>query len=142
MSASSYTWPFNLFAPNNLAQSILPGWSFGNVNVNYAGNPGIERDVVQKVASFGRQIGVITDVVLELAKDMPGGKEKTPSGEKDTPITQLRDIAARVKDLKKAHEASIIGEARKAMDRLADFDPKIARNMAESYTDLPPRRGT
>lgn len=142
MTTQSNMWPFNLFAPNNLAQSILPGWSFGNVNVNYAGNAGIERDVVEKVASFGRQIGVISDVVLELAKDMPDGKEKTPSGEKDLPITQLRDIAAKVKDLKKAHEASIIGEARKAMDRLADFDPKIARNIAESYTDLPDKRGT
>jgi hypothetical protein len=142
MSASSYTWPFNLFAPGNLNQPILPGWSFAGVNVNYAGNAGIERDVVEKVASFGRQLGVITDVVLELAKDMPDGKEQTPSGEKDLPITQLRDIAAKVKDLKKAHEASIIGEARKAMDRLADFDPKIARNMAESYTDLPPKRGS
>ena len=110
--------------------------------MNYAGNAGIERDVVEKVASFGRQIGVITDVVLELAQDLPDGKEKTPSGEKDTPITQLRAIAAKVKELKKAHEASIIGEARKAMDRLADFDPKIARNMAESYTDLPRKRGS
>ena len=54
-------------------------------------------------------------MVLELAKDIPNGKEKTPSGEKDIPITQLRDIAAKVKELKKAHEATIIGEARKAM---------------------------
>ena len=68
MSASSYTWPFNLFAPGNLNQPILPGWSFAGVNVNYAGNAGIERDVVEKIASFGRQIGVITDVVLERVK--------------------------------------------------------------------------
>src|ERR1051325_10572039 len=99
MTTPSYMWPFNLFAPGNLNQPILPGWSFGNVSVNYAGNAEIEKDVVEKVASFGRQIGVITDVVLDLARDMPDGKEKTRSGEKDIPITQLRDIAARVKDL-------------------------------------------
>jgi len=58
---------------------------------------------------------------------------------------QISDFTGkREKRLNRAgvHQASIIGEARKAMDRLADFDPKIARNMAESYTDLPPKRGT
>ena len=42
MSAQPFMWPFSLFAPGNLNQPILPGWSFGNVSVSYAGNAGIE----------------------------------------------------------------------------------------------------
>ena len=38
MSTPPFMWPFSLFAPGNLNQPILPGWSFGNVNVSYAGN--------------------------------------------------------------------------------------------------------
>ena len=67
MSTQPFMWPFNLFAPGNLNQPILPGWSFGNVSVNYAGNAGIEKDVVEKVASYGRQLGILTDAVLKLA---------------------------------------------------------------------------
>ena len=71
MSTQPFMWPFNLFAPGNLNQPILPGWSFGNVSVNYAGNAEIEKDVVEKVASFGKQLGIITDAVLALADGKP-----------------------------------------------------------------------
>ena len=91
MSTQSYMWPFNLFAPNNLAQSILPGW-FSNVSVNYAGNADIERKVVEEIASYGKQIGILTDAVLVLAHDPPPPNED--------PIDRLRKIAAAVRALK------------------------------------------
>ena len=99
MSTQRFMWPFSLFAPGNLNQPILPGWSFGNVSVSYAGNAEIEKDVVEKVASYGKQLGIITDVVLELAGDKP------PEGEQ--PLAQLRDIAAKVGKVKE--EATHVG---------------------------------
>src|SRR5438045_3730709 len=125
MSTPPFMWPFNLFAPGNLNQPILPGWSFGNVSVNYAGNADIEKDVVEKVASYGKQLGIITDVVLELAGDKP------PKGE--DPLAQLRDIAAKVRKVKEEHRRSLTEEASDAMAKLANSDEGEARRIANKY---------
>jgi hypothetical protein len=91
MSTQPLMWPFNLFAPGNLNQPILPGWSFGNVSVNYAGNAEIERKVVEDIASYGKQIGILTDAVLVLA-----GKTRRPR--RRGSVSHLRKIAAQVRN--------------------------------------------
>lgn len=130
MSTPSYMWPFSLFAPGNLNQPILPGWSFGNVNVNYAGNADIEKDVVEDVASYGKQLGIITDVILELA-----GNKTAKKGE---PLQQLRDIAAKVKKIKEEHKRSLSEEAGDAMAKLARSDKAEAQRIARDYARKPP----
>jgi hypothetical protein len=125
MSTPPYMWPFSLFAPGNLNQPILPGWSVGNVSVNYAGNADIEKDVVEKVASYGKQLGIITDVVLELAGDKPPKDEH--------PLAQLREIAAKVRKLKEEHKRSLTEQASDAMAKLAKTDEAEARRIARDY---------
>ena len=125
MSTQPFMWPFSLFAPGNLNQPILPGWSFGNVSVNYAGNAGIEKDVVEKVASYGKQLGIITDVVLGLAGDKPSKGER--------PLAQLREIAAKVRKVKEEHKHSLTEDANDAMAKLAQSDEAEARRIASKY---------
>src|SRR5437588_5411819 len=125
MSTPPFMWPFSLFAPGKFNQPILPGWSFGNVSVSYAGNAGIEKEVVEKVASYGKQLGIITDVVLELAGDKP------PKGEQ--PLAQLREIAAKVRKVKEEHMRSLTDEANDAMAKLANSDEAEARRIASKY---------
>ena len=124
MSTQPLMWPFNLFAPGNLNQPILPGWSFGNVSVNYAGNAEIEKDVVEKVASFGKQLGIITDAVLALAD----GKPKD-----DKAIMRLKEIAAKIEDVKNRNKASLADQARGAMQRLEKAEPATARRIAAEF---------
>ena len=125
MSTQPFMWPFSLFAPGNLNQPILPDWSFQRINVNYAGNPDIEREVVEKVASYGKQLGIITDALLVVAGDAPE--------EGEDPLAQLREVAAKVKKLKNAHKASLSDHARDAMERLAKAEPATARRIAAEY---------
>ena len=130
MSTPPYMWPFSLFAPGNLNQPILPGWSFGNVSVNYAGNADIEKDVMEKAASYGKQLGIITDVVLELAGERPA---------KDgDPLKQLRDVAAKVKKIKEEHKRSLSEQASDAMAKLAKSDESEAQRIARHYARKPP----
>ena len=128
--STPFTWPFSLFAPGNLSQPILPGWSFGNVSVNYAGNADIEKDVVEDVASYGRQLGIITDVVLELAAN-----RSTKKGE---PLQQLRDIAAQIKNIKEEHKRSLAEDASDAMAKLAKSDKAEAQRIARNYASKTP----
>jgi len=124
MSTQPFMWPFNLFAPGNLNQPILPGWSFGNISVNYAGSPEIEREVVEKVASFGKQLGIITDAVLALAD----GKPKN-----DKAIVRLREIAAKIEELKNRNKTSLADQAREALERLEKAEPATARRIAAQF---------
>jgi hypothetical protein len=130
MSALPFMWPFSLFAPGNLNQPILPGWSFGNVTVNYAGNAEIEQDVVSKVASYGKQLGILTDAVLKLANRPVQHK---PGEAEEDPIERLHAIAERISDLKELHKATLLREARNAMERLAKDNPDAASYVASGY---------
>jgi hypothetical protein len=128
MTDFPYLWPYSLFAPKNLDQQINPGWFDVNIN-NYAGNPQIEKDVVEKVASYGKQLGILTEAVLSLAGDPPKDGED--------PIARLRDIANKIEALKDLNKASLENEARSAMARLAKFEPAKARSIATNYAKEP-----
>jgi hypothetical protein len=129
MADFPFTWPYSFFqAPKTLDQSINPGWFDVNIN-NYAGTPQIERDVVEKVASFGKQLGIITEAVLELAGSKPRADNSA--------VTRLRDIAEKIEALKDLNKAALESEARSAMARLARREPAIARSIAAGYAKKP-----
>jgi hypothetical protein len=125
MADFPFTWPYSFFqAPKTLDQPINPGWFDVNIN-NYAGTPQIERDVVEKVASFGKQLGILTDAVLELAGSKPRADNSA--------VTRLRDIAEKIEALKELNKSSLESEARDAMARLARLEPAMARSIAAGY---------
>jgi hypothetical protein len=129
MADFPFTWPYSFFqAPNTLDQPINPGWFDVNIN-NYAGSPQIEKDVVEKVASFGKQLGILTDAVLELA-----GSKPRPD---NSAVTRLREIADKVEALKSLNKAALESEARGAMARLAKLEPGKARSIAANYAKKP-----
>jgi hypothetical protein len=120
-------WPFPWlnFAPSQLNQPINPGWSFGNIQVSYAGNAEIEKDVVSKVASYGKQLGIVSEAVLALAGDQPHEREKR--------IERLRVIVAEVEKVKKEHQRDLVESARGAMASLAKADPAAAKRIAADF---------
>ena len=123
MTDFPFTWPF-FQATKTFDQSINPGWFDVNIN-NYAGNPQVEKDVVEKIASFGKQLGILTEAVLELA----GAKPRPDS----SAVTRLRDIAAKVEALKTLNKTALADQADAAMKRLAKAEPDEARRIAAAY---------
>ena len=66
-------------APSRLTQSILPGWNFAgarfglfNIDLGQSGDPALEREMLDKVGSYGRQIGRIGDALAVLIKHRDG----------------------------------------------------------------------
>jgi len=125
MVTQPYLWPTSPFAPGNLAQSILPGW-FSSVSVNYQGNAEIEKDVIEKVASYGKQLGIITDALLVLAGDA------APPDDKD-PVAHLRTIAEEVRKLKERNRRSLTEQAADAMSKLAESNPREAERIGREF---------
>ena len=125
-------WPFaSMFglAPAQLTQPILPDFSLQRITFNYAGNLPIEREVVEQVASYGKQIGIITDAVLTLAGKPPKTGEDA--------IARLAAIAEKIEELKSRHKSSLADEAREAMERLAQADAGRARRIAAEFAAAP-----
>ncbi|HXW24056.1 MAG TPA: hypothetical protein VEK73_04855 [Xanthobacteraceae bacterium] len=119
-------WPFawSNLVPTSLNQPILPDWSLQHVTVNYQGDPAIEKDVAANVASYGKQLGIITEAVLALADGAPNKAER---------LDRPRSIAEQVEKIKKEHRSGLAASARSAMESLADVDAAAAERIAAEF---------
>lgn len=63
------TWQL---APASLTQPILPNWQFHlfNVNLGSSSNPSVEQAALEKVGSYGRQIGHLAEALELIVKKM------------------------------------------------------------------------
>lgn len=52
--------------------SPVTSWFSPQYEFNIAGNAALEKQVITKVASYGKQLGKLTNAVLELAEGEPG----------------------------------------------------------------------
>jgi hypothetical protein len=80
------------FAPQNLVQPILPGWTF-NINSNNSSAPQTEAEVVQQ-HSYGRQLGRISDALAVLLAAAPA---KVRDDESVTEFVAMKEDIDRVK---------------------------------------------
>jgi hypothetical protein len=124
MSNPFWPFPWPNLAPTSLNQPILPDWSLQHITVNYQGDPAIEKDVAANVASYGKQLGIITEAVLAVAD---GGPEKAQR------IDRLRDIAEKIEKIKQDHRRDLAASAQQAMDSLAKTDRDAAERIAAKF---------
>jgi hypothetical protein len=123
-----FWWTEFLRAPlsGDVNQRIVTSWLSPAVTVNYQGNFDIERRVVSEVASFGKQIGWLSEIVDKLAAHQP------PPGEAlDKLRSAMRDIAA----IKDQVRASAEKEASEALDRLEKEDRDRLRKLLRQRLD-------
>jgi|SRR6516162_6114244 hypothetical protein len=107
-------WMFRLPLSGDVNQRITAPWFSPSLTVNYAGDPVIEDRVVTKVASYGKQLGWLEEIVLALAK-----KDPVP-GE---PLMKLEKAAKDIAAIKKEVQGSALDAARKALDKLEAEQP-------------------
>jgi len=92
-------------APGNLNQPILPNWSFNlfNVNLGASTNAVIEQEALQKVGSYGKQIGHLAEALeLLIGKLRLLERQDLSQSDKDTLTVFLGDVAA-IRKLKDTH---------------------------------------
>ena len=95
----------------------LPGW-FQTV-VNYQGDANIERKVTEDVASFGKQLGIISDALLEVA----GDKRQGPK------VKRLRTVVCEIEEVKRRQYRSLSRQTTASFEELADKDPREAQKL-------------
>src|ERR1035437_10433633 len=84
-------------APNNLTQPILPNWSFNlfNVNLGASSNAAVEQEALEKVGSYGRQIGHLAEALELIVGRLKLLESKDlPQQERDVLQVFLGDVSA------------------------------------------------
>mgnify|MGYP006943317764 CR=1 FL=1 len=93
----TFTMPLSWqLAPDALTQPILPNWQFHlfNVNLGASSNPSVEQKALEKVGSYGRQIGHLAEALEVIVKTthLLDSPDLTPD-EKDVIQVFLGDVS-------------------------------------------------
>ena len=95
----------------NVTQSINPwNWFFNpvgsqvgliNIDLGQSSNPAVEEEVLSDVASYGKQIGRIEDVLMVLLEHFH--PERPLTAEEEAAIAGLKSLAAEIAAVKTKH---------------------------------------
>ena len=113
-----FPW-FWIWAPqfpfSDFTVSPQTDWSIGNTA---SGNPRLEQHIHQDVASYGRQIGWLSEVLLQLA-----GSETVTQQQALESLARLEKLRGDIEALKVADRATTQDQAIALLDKLARSDP-------------------
>ena len=113
-------WMFRLPLSGDVNQRITAPWFSPALTVNYAGDPVIEDRVVTEVASYGRQIGWLTEIALALAKQQPPPEDT---------LQRLEQASNDIDAIKNDVHRSSFDAANAALDRLERDDPEAYKKL-------------
>jgi hypothetical protein len=120
-------------------QTIDTRWWSPNIAVNFAGNAGIEREVNEDVASYGRQIGWLNDIVAALATAAPDAITGDPEAQNS--LNKLKAAQDKIEEIKRRRKASALDSARDALEHLGVTDKDAYRRFVGSLDpNEPPGR--
>ena len=101
-------------------QTINTRWWSPNISVSFAGDPGIEREVTEDVASYGSQIGWLNDIVIALAAAAPDAVDGNTDAKRS--LGKLGKASAEIDKIKRRPKQSAIDKARDALADLGAAD--------------------
>ena len=107
-------WMFRAPWSGNVVQRITAPWFSPSLTVNYAGDAAVEDRVVTEVASYGKQLGWLTEIVIASANGQPLPTET---------LARLEKAARKIDAIKEQSRASAVEAANNALDRLERDNP-------------------
>lgn len=114
-------------------------WS-PRLSVNFAGNPAVEREVTEDVASYGSQIGWLNDIVAALAAAAPDAVRANSDAEEA--LTMLQDAMKKIDEIKQRRKTNAFHAARDALANLESADKAAYKRLVNSLDpDDPPGTG-
>ena len=108
----------------DVIQDIAPitSWLSPQFEFNFAGNRRIEAEVVADVASFGKQLGILSEAVMELADDKKG-----------VAVDRLKKLTDQIEEVKRQHKDRLEQKVKAELDQLKQQDPKALKRLIDEY---------
>lgn len=125
-----FHFPFS----GSVAQRIEPDthWFFAGIRPE-AGDAETEEQLFD-VASYGRQLGLLTEVLLAMAD-----KDSIPAAKAARSLTQLKAVHADIEGVKRGRRDRLARSAVDALDKLAQSDPQQLTEVLARFKPLPQR---
>lgn len=108
----------------NVTQDISPdiSWLSPQVEFNFAGDRRIEAEVVADVASYGKQLGILSEAMLEIA-----------DGDKGEAVERLRKLTNQINEVKLQHEEILEQKVKSELDQMKLQDPEALKRLLSEY---------
>ena len=115
-----FKWPLS----GDVTQDIAPNtsWLSPQFEFNFAGNRRIEAKVVADVASYGKQLGILSEAILELA-----------DGKKGLAVERLKALTDQIDNVKHQHEDRLEQKVKADLDQLKQKDQKALKRLLDQY---------
>jgi hypothetical protein len=112
----------------SVAQDLSPdlGWFFGNIKPE-AGVGSIEKEAFE-IASYGRQLGLILDVLLPLAESGTLDSEKAKQS-----LAELRQLYERIEEVKVAKRSELEESAVALLHQLEMTDQAMLQRVLNRF---------
>ena len=136
MNSWLFLWAPHLYLPfsGSVAQQIEPNtkWFFDSIPSS-AGDAQIEKKAFE-VASYGRQLGLITEVLMDIAETSP---PSTADGRES--LKRLKAIHAEIERLKEHDAETLVLDVEIAVDRLKrrhrERYPQLRQRLQDSLSE-------
>ena len=119
-------------------QTIDTRWWSPNISVSFAGDPGIEREVTEDVASYGSQIGWLNDIVIALAAAAPDAVSRNADAKRA--LDKLAKAQVGIERIKRRRKETAIDKARDALADLGAADKAAYGRLVRSLNPDKPLR--
>jgi hypothetical protein len=117
---------FNFPLSGDINQKIEPDWFFGTIN-SEVGDGEIEKEIFHKVASYGKQIGMLTEVLLSIADNLKLDSENIET------LSKLKELQTKVEEIKASKKERVKENAKNSLNKLRDCDLEGFKSLLKEY---------
>jgi hypothetical protein len=107
-------------------QKIEPDWFFGAINPE-VGDGEIEKEIFQKVASYGKQIGMLTEVLLSIADNLKIDSKNIKT------LSKMKELQTKVEEIKTSKKERVKENAKIILNKLRDCDSEGFKSLLKEY---------
>ena len=119
---SNFNFPFS----GDVNQKIEPDWFFGAID-SEVGDSEIEKEVFLKVALYGKQIGMLTEVLLSMADNLKISRENIKT------LSKLKELQVKVEAIKTSKKERVKENAKIILNKLRDCDSEGFNSLLKEY---------
>jgi len=117
-------WLFKLPLSGDVMQRISLPWF--SPTFNFAGDAGIEKQVVSEVASYGKQIGWLNELVIKLAEQQAVDADV---------LKKVKKAVEDIDEIKKIHASAVLHKAVDALKQLETSEPQLYQELIKRCAD-------
>lgn len=117
-------WLFKLPLSGDVMQRISLPWF--SPTFNFAGDAGIEKQVVSEVASYGKQIGWLNELVIKLAEQQAVDADV---------LKKVKKAVEDINEIKKTQANTVLHTAVDALKQLEASEPQLYKELIKRCAD-------